>query len=94
MLHRHEHILDAHGSAVPSAQSSAAGEVNFASSVHARQVHLVVELCSGRFVRVVRSTGDGKEVDTSVKVGVGRADNGTVPAGESLVVGVVEAVGD
>jgi len=93
LLQGREHVLDAHGRAVPGSQVPVLGEVNITAATYRRKVHLRVEFDSRGLRRVVLSADDREEEDAAVEGGAGGSDDGAVPVGEGLVVGVVQTVG-
>lgn len=68
--------------------------VHVALSVDARKINLVDHLDDGRFSWVVCAAGDPHAIEAIVKVCVGWPNDGALPRGELLVVGVLEAIGD
>ena len=92
-LQLQQNVFNSHRCAVPVREGWVTGQVNTSVRTHRWQVHLRVELNRGCLGWIVIVANDRQEVDASVEPGVGRADNGAIPVGEGLIVGVIEAVG-
>ena len=69
-------------------------EVNTAvAGRNRREVDLRVEFYCRGLLRVVLAASDAEEVDAAIEDCAGRSYNRAIPAGEGLVVRVVETVG-
>lgn len=87
-----EHLLHG-GLAVPVLkEGELAGFKSSVLLVDGRNVDLRGEFHFHRLIGVVRPTSDRQEVDSVVKLAVGRSDNSTVPISKSLIRTIVETV--
>ena len=90
LLESHEDLFHAHACAVPVANAWEGAQVDGSIGANTRQVHLVDEFNGGSALRVVIAADDSDGEESAVELAV-LSNDGGVPRGEGLVVGVVES---